>query len=58
MLFLLTASAEAAWVAFAWMTRGGEGLVPGWSSLMFVLLVMGGVLVLTISTVGVYVGLI
>ena len=57
-LFLLMACAEAAWVASAWLTRGGEGLVPGWSSLMFVLLVMGGVLVLTISTVGVYVGLI
>ena len=45
-------------MACAGLTRGGEGPVPGWSSLRFVLLVMGGVLVLTISTVGVYGGLI
>jgi dolichol-phosphate mannosyltransferase len=57
-LFLLMACAEAAWVAIVWLTRGGEGLAPGWSSLMFVSLVMGGVLVLSIGTVGVYVGLI
>ena len=56
-LFLLMACAEAAWVTTLWLTQGGEGLVPGWSSLMFVSLVMGGVLVLSISTVGVYVGL-
>ena len=57
-IFLVMACAEAGWVAYVWLTRGGDALVPGWSSLMFVLLVMGGVLVLSISTVGVYVGLI
>lgn len=57
-LFLLMAGAEALWVAVVWMLGGRAGLVPGWSSLMFVSLFMGGVLILLISTVGVYVGLI
>lgn len=56
-LFLLMACAEATWVTTLWLTQGGKGLVPGWSSLMFVSLVIGGVFVLSISTVGVYVGL-
>ncbi len=58
MLFLLMACAEAAWVAVLWLLGGGAHLVPGWSSLMFVSLFLGGVLVLSISTVGIYVGLI
>jgi len=57
-LFLKMACAEAAWAASAWLKRGGEGLLPGWSYLMFALLVMRKVLVPTISTVGVDVGLI
>lgn len=57
-LFLLMAGAEALWVAVVWILGGRAGLVPGWSSLMFISLFMGGVLVLLISTVGVYVGLI
>jgi len=57
-LFLKMARAEAAWVASAGLKRGGKGLLPGWSYLMFALLVMRKVLVPTISTVGVDVGLI
>jgi polyisoprenyl-phosphate glycosyltransferase len=41
-----------------WITGNIHGLAPGWSSLMFVLLVIGGTLMITLGFIGVYVGFI
>jgi len=40
------------------VTGAQQHLAPGWSSLMFVLLVIGGILMILLGFIGVYVGLI
>lgn len=49
---------EAVYVGAKWILGRGEDLVPGWSSLMFMLLIMGSLLMFAISIVGVYVGMV
>ena len=39
-----------------WVTGRASGLAPGWSSLMFVVLITGGMLMVLLGFVGVYVG--
>jgi dolichol-phosphate mannosyltransferase len=39
-----------------WITGRTSGLAPGWSSLMFVVLIVGGMLMVLLGFVGVYVG--
>jgi dolichol-phosphate mannosyltransferase len=41
-----------------WLTGREDQLVRGWSSTMFVLLVVGGSLMITLGFIGIYVGLI
>ena len=55
-LFLVLALAEMVYVLSFWVTGQQAGLAPGWSSLMFVLLVVGGSLMVTIGFIGIYVG--
>jgi len=56
-LFLLFAMCEAIYVISLWLAgRGGE-IAPGWSSLMFVLLIVGSSLMVMLSIVGIYAGL-
>ena len=55
-LFLLLALAEAVYVLSFWVSGRSEMLAPGWSSLMFMLLVVGGSLMVTVGVVGVYIG--
>ncbi|MEN4013160.1 MAG: glycosyltransferase family 2 protein [Chloroflexota bacterium] len=55
-LFLLLALVEVIYVLSFWVTGQQSNLAPGWSSLMFVLLVVGGVLMVTLGIIGVYVG--
>lgn len=55
-LFLVLALAEMVYVLSFWVTGQQSGLAPGWSSLMFVLLVVGGSLMITIGFIGIYVG--
>jgi dolichol-phosphate mannosyltransferase len=55
-LFLLFACAESVYVLSFWLTGRQAELVPGWSSLMFVLLITGAVLMIGLGTVGIYVG--
>jgi polyisoprenyl-phosphate glycosyltransferase len=55
-LFLLLALAEAIYVLSFWISGHTESLAPGWSSLMFVLLVVGGSLMITLGIAGVYIG--
>jgi dolichol-phosphate mannosyltransferase len=57
LLFLLFAMCEALYVVSLWLAgRGGE-IAPGWSSLMFVLLIVGSSLMVMLSIVGIYAGL-
>ena len=55
-MFLLLALAEMIYVLSFWVTGRQALLSPGWSSLMFVLLVVGGALMITLGFVGIYVG--
>ncbi len=57
-VFLLLALVEMIYVLSFWLTGRQDTLAPGWSSLMFVLLVVGGVLMITLGIIGVYVGFI
>lgn len=55
-VFLLLAAVQAAWVLSLWIRGANEQLVPGWSSLMFVLLIVGGILMIAIGFTGIYIG--
>ncbi|HSR20595.1 MAG TPA: glycosyltransferase family 2 protein [Anaerolineales bacterium] len=55
-LLLCLALAEMAYVLSFWLTGRTSGLAPGWSSLMFVILIVGAMLMLLLGFVGVYVG--
>ncbi len=55
-IFLLLALAEMVYVLSFWVTGHQAGLASGWSSLMFVLLVVGGSLMITLGITGIYVG--
>ena len=54
-LFLVLAGAEVIYVLTLWFTNP-ESLAPGWSSLMFMLLVVGGTMMVSMGFIGVYVG--
>ncbi len=56
MLLLLLAVAEMIYVLSFWVTGNQHSLAPGWSSLMFVLLVIGGILMILMGFIGVYIG--
>ncbi len=55
-IFLILALVEAIYVLSFWVTGNISHLEPGWSSLMFVLLVVGGALMITLGFIGIYVG--
>ena len=55
-LFLCLAFMEMLYVLSFWVTGRTSGLAPGWSSLMFVVLIIGGMLMVLLGFVGVYVG--
>lgn len=55
-LFLLGAVIEAGYVLSLWLRGMYNQLAPGWSSLMFMLLVVGGVLMIMLGVVGLYIG--
>ncbi len=55
-LFLFLALIEAIYVLNFWITGRTQNLAPGWSSLMFVLLVVGGSLMITLGIIGTYIG--
>jgi glycosyltransferase involved in cell wall biosynthesis len=54
--FLALAGAEAFYVLSFWLTGRQHVLVPGWSSLMFMVLIVGAALMIAIGLVGIYVG--
>jgi dolichol-phosphate mannosyltransferase len=55
-IFFCLAAAEMAYVLSFWVTGRTSNLAPGWSSLMFVILIVGGTLMALLGFVGVYVG--
>ncbi len=57
-IFLGLAVLEALYVTGLWVFGFRNVLAPGWSSLMFMLLIVGGTLMIILSFIGIYVGLI
>jgi len=55
-LLLCLALAEMVYVLSFWVTGRTSNLAPGWSSLMFVILIVGGILMVLMGFIGVYVG--
>jgi len=55
-LFILLGIAEAIYVLRFWFLGQQSGLAPGWSSLMFVLLIVGGMIMISLGIIGVYLG--
>lgn len=55
-IFLLLALAEAIYVLRFWILGMESGLAQGWSSLMFVLLIVGGTIMVTLGIIGIYLG--
>ncbi|MBI5933245.1 MAG: glycosyltransferase family 2 protein [Chloroflexi bacterium] len=54
--FIGLAILQLLWVAYLWLTNQSEQIVPGWSSLMAVLLIASGIVMILLGFVGVYVG--
>ncbi len=54
--FLVLAAAEALYVISFWLTGRQHQLVPGWASLMFMMLIVGAALMIAVGLVGIYVG--
>lgn len=55
-LLLCLALIEMLYVLSFWVTGRTSNLAPGWSSLMFVVLIVGGILMVLLGFIGVYVG--
>ena len=54
--FLVLALAQMGWVAYLWLTDQTDRIVPGWSSLMAVVLIASGIIMIVLGFIGVYVG--
>jgi polyisoprenyl-phosphate glycosyltransferase len=54
--FLALAAAEALYVMSFWLMGRQHQLVPGWASLMFMMLIVGAALMIALGLVGIYVG--
>ncbi len=55
-LFLFGALIEAIYVLSFWITGQQSTLAPGWSSLMFILLITGGMILIVLGFIGIYIG--
>ena len=54
--FLALALIEAIYVLSFWISGNTQNLAPGWSSLMFMLLVVGGAIMISLGLIGTYIG--
>ena len=52
----MLALVEVVYVLSFWISGNSTSLVPGWSSLMFMLLIIGAVLMVIMGFIGVYIG--
>lgn len=55
-IFLFLALIEVIYVLNFWVRGQTSTLAPGWSSLMFMILLVGGILMLSVGFIGIYVG--
>lgn len=55
-IFILLAVAQIIYVLSLWMTGQYDKIVPGWSSLMAVMLIASGIVMILLGFIGVYVG--
>jgi dolichol-phosphate mannosyltransferase len=55
-LFFCLAALEMVYVLSFWVTGRTSNLAPGWSSLMFVILIVSGIIMILLGFIGVYVG--
>jgi len=55
-IFFCLAALEMIYVLSFWVTGRTSNLAPGWSSLMFVILIVSGMLMVLVGFIGVYVG--
>lgn len=55
-VFFILALLEVIYVLGFWLTGNQAQLAPGWSSLMFVLLFVGGTIMIALGFIGVYIG--
>ena len=54
--FFFLAAAQLIYVLTLWLTGQTEKIVPGWSSLMGILLIASGIIMILLGFIGVYVG--
>ncbi len=55
-VFIILALAQIIYVLVLWLTGQYDKIVPGWSSLMAVLLIASGIIMILLGFIGVYVG--
>ncbi|MFN3491163.1 MAG: glycosyltransferase family 2 protein [Anaerolineales bacterium] len=55
-VFFILACAQLTYVLTLWFTNNTERVVPGWSSLMGILLIASGIIMILLGFIGVYVG--
>jgi len=55
-VFIVLALAQIAYVLALWLTGQYDKIVPGWSSLMAVLLIASGLIMILLGFIGVYIG--
>lgn len=55
-IFIILACAQIIYVLNLWVTGQFEKIVPGWSSLMAVMLIASGIIMILLGFIGVYVG--
>ena len=55
-LFYILALIEVIYVLYLWLSGNTAQLEPGWSSLMFMILIVGGTLTTVVSFIGIYIG--
>ena len=55
-LFFCLAALEMIYVLSFWVTGRTSNLAPGWSSLMFVILIVSGIIMILLGFIGIYVG--
>lgn len=57
-IFFLGALVQAIYVLSFWFTGNQDKLTPGWSSLLFIILIIGGLLFVQVGLIGYYIGFI
>lgn len=55
-VFFCLAALEMIYVLSFWVTGNTSNLAPGWSSLMFVILIVSGMLMVLLGFIGIYIG--